>query len=68
MEQKYIESPDKKMMKQALQIVSHLNEYARLVRPLTLLGLICSQDDDDLGTRKLREIQRETGISRNTLS
>ena len=66
MEQKYIESLDKKIMKQEHQILSHLNECARPTNIARVSELICSQDDD-LGTRKFCEIQRETGISRSTV-
>src|SRR6218665_2908621 len=56
------------MMQQGLQIVSHLNEYARHEGTLTLHGcqLICSEGHNP-GTRKCPlDHQRETGISRST--
>jgi len=56
-------------MQQELQILSHLNEYARHEGPLILLGcqLICSQDDNPGASKPPRGIQSETGISRSTV-
>jgi len=57
-------------MQQGLQIVSHLNEYARHLRPLTFARvseLICSQTDDPGTSKSPHEIQRETCISRRTV-
>src|SRR6218665_1196662 len=69
MEQKYIESADKKNDETGTS--NHKpSEQIRMARtPANIArvpALICSQDDD-LGTRKFCEIQRETGISRSTV-
>ena len=69
MEQKFIESPDKEndetgtSNRKPPERIRTGRTPANIVR---VSELICSQDDD-LATRKFREIQRETGISRSTV-
>src|SRR6218665_2191636 len=63
MEQKYIESPDKKIDETGTSNRKPPERIRTACTPANIarvseIDLICSQDDD-LGTRKFREIQRE---------
>src|SRR6218665_1285911 len=70
MEQRYVESPDKKIYATG---TSNRKPHERIrmahmpVNIARVSELICTQDDDPSTSKSPREIQSETGISRSTV-